>query len=57
MKGAHTLTMQDGKETVEECEFWQGSIIYMCLKTIKEINPADVVAGRTDVAAQYNESF
>ena len=49
--------MQDGKETVEECEFWQGSIIYMCLKTIKEINPADVVAGRTDVAAQYNEAF
>ena len=55
--GAHTLTMQNGKVTVEECDFWQGTIIYLCLRTDKEINPAEVVAGRTDVAAQYNESF
>lgn len=55
--GKHTLTIQDGKVSVEECEFWQGTIIYLCLRTDKEINPAEVVAGRTDVAAQYNESF
>jgi len=29
----------------------------MQLQTDKEINPAEVVANRTDVAAQYREAF
>ena len=37
--------------------FWQGTIIYLQIQTNKEINPAEVVANRTNVAAQYNERF
>ena len=37
--------------------FLQGTIIYLQIQTNKEINPAEVVAKRTNVAAQYNETF
>lgn len=37
--------------------FWQGTIIYLQLRTNNEINPAEVVANRANVAAQYNETF
>lgn len=55
--GEHTLLLQDGAERTEETAFWQGTIVYLQLHTNKEINPAEVVANRTDVAAQYNEVF
>lgn len=53
----HTLLVKDGIESISESEFWQGTIVYLELHTNKEINPAEVVANRTDVAAQYNEAF
>ena len=55
--GGHTLTLQGGDEEISESEFWQGTIIYLQIQTNKEINPAEVVANRTNVAAQYNETF
>lgn len=55
--GEHTLLLKDGAERTEETAFWQGTIVYLQLHTNKEINPAEVVANRTDVAAQYNEVF
>ena len=55
--GEHTLTLQGGDEAILESEFWQGTIIYLQIQTNKEINPAEVVANRTNVAAQYNETF
>ncbi len=55
--GNHTLTLQSGDEAISESEFWQGTIIYLQIQTNKEINPAEVVANRTNVAAQYNETF
>ena len=55
--GEHTLTLQSGDEEIAESEFWQGTIIYLQIQTNKEINPAEVVANRTNVAAQYNETF
>lgn len=55
--GGHTLLVKDGIESISESEFWQGTIVYLELHTNKEINPAEVVANRTDVAAQYNEAF
>lgn len=55
--GGHTLTLQDGGEAISESELWQGTIIYLQILTNKEINPAEVVANRTNVAAQYNETF
>ena len=55
--GGHALTLQGGDEEISEGEFWQGTIIYLQIQTNKEINPAEVVANRTNVAAQYNETF
>ena len=52
-----TLQVQNGVETTIKSEFWQGTIVYLQLCTNKEINPAEVVANRTDVIAQYNETF
>ena len=55
--GKHTMQVQDGVEETKESDFWQGTIVYLQLHTNKEINPADVVANRANVAAQYNETF
>jgi len=35
----------------------KGTVVYLQLHTNKEINPVKVVANRTDVATQYNETF
>ena len=55
--GNHTLRLQDGRSSIMESDTWQGTIVYLQLQTDKEINPADVVANRTNVAEQYNETF
>lgn len=55
--GNHTLMVQEGVESTMDSAFWQGTIVYLQLQTNKEINPAEVVANRTDVATQYNEVF
>ena len=55
--GNHTLRLQEGKTLVVESDTWQGTIIFLQLRTDKEINPDDVVANRTNVAEQYNELF
>ena len=55
--GSHTMQVKDGKVTAIESELWQGTIVYMQLQTDKEIDPAEVVAFRTDVSAEYREAF
>lgn len=55
--GKHTMLVQEGKESTTDSAFWQGTIVYLQLRTNNEINPAEVVANRTNVAAQYNEVF
>ena len=55
--GKHTMQVQDGVEETKKSDFWQGTIVYLQLHTNKEINPADVVANRANVATQYNEAF
>ena len=55
--GNHTLHIQNAEASTSKSELWQGTIIYLQLHTNKEINPAEVVANRTNVAAQYNEIF
>lgn len=55
--GNHTMLVQEGRELTTDCDFWQGTIVYLQLRTNKEINPTEVVANRTNVAAQYNETF
>ena len=55
--GNHTMLIQDGVESTIESTPWQGTIVYLQLRTNKEINPAEVVANRTNVAEQYNDVF
>lgn len=55
--GKYTMQVQDGVEKTKDSDFWQGTIVYLQLHTNKEINPADIVANRANVAAQYNETF
>jgi anti-sigma regulatory factor (Ser/Thr protein kinase) len=55
--GNHTLSLQEGNQTISTSEPWQGTIVYLQLRTNKEIDPERVVANRTNVAEQYNEVF
>lgn len=55
--GTHTLRLQKGMPVIIESDPWQRTIVYMQLRTDKEIDPEKVVANRTNAAAQYNEIF
>ena len=55
--GNHTMQVKNGETTAIESEPWQGTIVYMQLQTDKEIDPAEVVAFRTDVSVEYREAF
>lgn len=55
--GTHKLVVEDGKTSVIENGFWQGTLIYMEIGTAAEIDPGQVVDHRTDVEEEYNESF
>lgn len=48
--GSHTLKLQDGNSTIIESDPWQGTIVYLR-------HPQKVVANRTNVAEQYNETL
>lgn len=49
--GHHKLISNDcGREVVEN-GLWRGTVVYMELSTVKEINPNDVVEHRTDAEA------
>ena len=55
--GNSRLVYQNNQTGVLPSDFWQGTKVYLELQTNKEINPHDVVANRTDCAAEYNEAF
>ncbi|MBQ8736810.1 MAG: sensor histidine kinase [Bacteroidaceae bacterium] len=55
--GDHSMLVENGTELITESDFWQGTIVYLQLYTNKEINPAEVVANRTNIVTQYNETF
>ena len=55
--GNHTMQVEEGTGITKDSDFWQGTIVYLQLHTNKEINPAEVVANRANVEAQYNETF
>ena len=55
--GSHTMSVTEGMSSVTASEPWQGTIVYLRLRTDKEIDPGKVVANRTDAAGQYNETF
>ena len=51
------MQVEEGTGITKDSDFWQGTIVYLQLHTNKEINPAEVVANRANVEAQYNETF
>lgn len=55
--GHHRLTMNGEEVQVQNAEFWQGTIVYMQLRTNAEIDPNDVVERRTDIEDEYNIMF
>ena len=55
--GSHKLITKDGKTSVIENGFWQGTLIYMEIGTSEEIDPNQIVDHRTDAAEEYNETF
>lgn len=55
--GNHRLVLNDDGVRVEECDFWQGTIVYMQLRTDVEIDPNAVVEHRTDVEDEYDIMF
>lgn len=55
--GHHKLICENGNTTIAENGQWQGTILYMEIKTAQDINPNDVVDNRTDAAEEYNEMF
>lgn len=55
--GEHTLLVQDCIESTIKSDYWQGTVVFLQLRTNEEINSAEVVANCTNVAAQYNDVF
>ena len=55
--GSHKLIIKDGKTSVIENGFWQGTLIYMEIGTGEEIDPNQIVDYRTDAAGEFNELF
>ena len=55
--GSHKLIIKDGKTSVIENGFWQGTLIYMEIGTNEEIDPNQIVDYRTDAVEEYNETF
>ena len=55
--GNHCLRMNGDVIEVTECEYWQGTIVYMQLRTDVEIDPNAVVEHRTDVEDEYDIMF
>ena len=55
--GRHKLIIKDGKKSVVENGFWQGTLIFMEIGTSEEIDPNQIVDHRTDAAGEYNETF
>ena len=51
------MLVREGTEETIESTLWQGTVVYLQLRTNNEINPAEVVANRTNVTTQYNEVF
>jgi len=55
--GSHKLIIEDGRMSMVENGYWQGTLIYMEIGTEQEIDPNQIVDYRTDVAEEYNETF
>ena len=55
--GGHELLYEDVGVYIEPANNWQGVLVFFELISNREINPDDIVSGRTDVKEEYNETF
>ena len=55
--GHHKLIETGGDVKVVENGLWKGTVVYMEISTIIDLDPNDVVDHRTDIEAEFNESF
>ena len=55
--GHHKLVIKDGNTELIDNGLWSGTIVYMEINSMKEINPSDIVEHRTNVEEQYNDAF
>ena len=55
--GSHKLLMENATVDVKENGWWQGTIVYMEIRTDLEIDPQSVVDHRTDAVSEFNEQF
>lgn len=54
--GSHTLS-SNGKVVISESDFWQGTVVFLELKSNADINPASVVEHRTDPEGEFDVLF
>lgn len=58
IRSGHSVLNYDGtSSSVTSTDFWQGTIVYFEIHSNREINPNDVVEGRTDCEEEFNETF
>ena len=55
--GSHELMIENGRTSIVENGFWQGTLIYMEISTGQEIDPNQIVDHRADAVEEYNEAF
>ena len=55
--GSHKLMIENGRTSIVENGFWQGTLIYMEISTGQEIDPNQIVDHRADAVEEFNESF
>ncbi len=55
--GTHLLVSDGKKEVVTKAPLWQGTLIYVELRSNQDINPNEILDGRTDVETEFNEEF
>jgi anti-sigma regulatory factor (Ser/Thr protein kinase) len=55
--GSHKLIVKEGKTSIIENGFWQGTLIYLKIGTEREIDPNQIVDHRTDAVTEFNEAF
>ena len=55
--GSHKLMIENGRTSIVENGFWQGTLIYMEISTGQEIDPNQIVDHRADAVEEYNEAF
>ena len=55
--GNHKLEYKNSEMLVSEADKWQGTIVFIEVRTKDDFDPNEVVAHRTDVKGEYNEFF